>query len=108
MIGPRGLADYRLEDFDGHQITLGTRVRMWDDPPDTELVGTVIDMGEFDGDVDDDGRSIAIYPRVTVRWPNGDDEWWTSEWEFDGWAWEREPMLGKVEELAVVEREEDS
>jgi hypothetical protein len=110
--------DYgELTDFDDRRIEIDTRVRLWDyDPhhPDyssenhTSYMGTVIDLGEWDGDHDNEGRSISIPPYVTVRWDNGDsDEWRTSEWEFecrtilDDWP-EQYPVLGKVEELAVI------
>lgn len=109
------MLDYELRDFDGRLIKVGTSVRIFDfDPthPDFErpgaYVGRVVEIEEWDGDVDDDGRSISIPPRVVVEWQDGSrDTYSSSEWEFetrrdwDGWLWE-EPVLGKVEELAVI------
>lgn len=112
--------DYgELVDFDSRRIEIGTRVRLWDFEPGhpdwtenltplSNYTGEVIDLGEWDGDVDEDGRSIQIPPYVTVRWDGGgSSEFITSEWDFeyrsiiDDWP-EQWPVLGKVEELAVI------
>lgn len=109
--------DYgELTDFDGRRIEIGTRVRMYDYEPGhpdyrsdnhSWYQGEVIDLGEWDGDCDDEGRSIQIPPYVTVRWNDGQSsEFPTSEWEFEysvtaDWP-ELIPALGKVEELAVI------
>lgn len=110
--------DYgELQDFDGRRIEIGTRVRWYDyDPshPDYRsdnhswYWGEITDLGEWDGDVDEDGRSIQIPPYVTVRWDDsGSSEFITSEWEFMYRAVlydyaEQYPVRGKVEELAVI------
>jgi hypothetical protein len=99
-----------ITDFDGAPVAVGTRVRAWDYAPDhpewgqdAKYNGVVTDLGEFDGDVDDEGRSICVYPRVTVKFDSGDTESFvTCEWEYEGWAWDREPVSGKVEELAAI------
>jgi hypothetical protein len=107
--------EFRVFDFDDHEVKIGTRVRMWDYGPEhpewgkhSKYNGRVIDLGEFEGDVDDEGRSRAIYPSITVLWDSGEkDSWTTTEWQF-GYAstyYELEDMPdieGKVEELSVA------
>lgn len=107
--------DYgELTDFDGRHIEIGTRVRVWDYLPGDPHYGnhrmyhgTVTDLGEWDGDHDDEGRSIQIPPYVTVIWDDEDKmKFPTSEWEFEysrtaDWP-EIVPARGKVEELAVI------
>lgn len=103
-----------IVDPKGKEVKVGSKVRyVDDDSPNPEGIAEVIEITDWDGDVDDDtGRSISIEPRVKVRYPSGIEETWrTSEWEF-GLAWEsyptsefpeREPVRGLVEELVVVE-----
>lgn len=96
-----------ITDYDGREMVVGTRVHMWDAdldvPADVDsVVGTVIDLGEWDGDCDDEGRSIGIAPRVAVRFDDGTtEEFVTSEWEYEGWAYYSVPVAGQVEELNV-------
>ena len=101
--------DYTITDFSDHEIKVGTTVRMWWDPkmevqPGDGDFGVVTDLGEWEGDVDDEGRSIGIPPHVEVKWENGKKTHFvTSEWVWDRWYYDSEPVSGKVEELEVVE-----
>lgn len=88
------MSTFTLSDYDARPIAVGTRVRRWDDD-DRSMLGTVTDLGEWDGDVDDYGRHFALYPRITVRWDDGtDNDYVTSEWDRDG-------DHGQVEEVVV-------
>jgi len=93
------MTDFTLTDFDDQPITVGSRVHVWDDEKAT---GTVESLGEFDGDVDDEGRSRAVYPRVRVRFDDGSvDSFATCEWQH-GPAYDDWPAGGKVEELIAL------
>lgn len=103
--------DLAITDFQDRAMVVGTTVRMWWDdkfpfPPQEGdgQFGTVLDLGEWEGDNDDEGRPIGIAPSVTVLWENGTTAAFkTTEWEWDGGYYWREPVSGKVEELDVVE-----
>ena len=83
-------------DYDGVVILPGSRVRYWD--PDVEtLEGTVVEITEWDGDVDDDGRTIVQAPAVVVCWDGHDA---TESFDTSGWIGESE--MGRAEELMVV------
>lgn len=87
------MESFKITDFDDKPIEVGTRVAMWDN---AKVMGTVTDLGEFDGDVDDEGRSYAICPRIEVKFDDGSTESFvTSEWDYEGTA-------GQVEELDAV------
>lgn len=103
------MPDFTITDFADREIKTGTTVRIWCDPafvsPRDNIFGIVTDLGEWEGDVDDEGRSIGIRPHVTVQWEDGTtDSFITSEWEY-GYRddYFPEPVSGKVEELDVVE-----
>ena len=99
------MSDYLLMDFDGRPITLGTKVRYFDQPEGP--IGVVVDLGEFDGDHDDEGRSITIYPRITVQYGDGETETYpTTEWQgFYAYSQtgDEHDLSGKVEEVNVVD-----
>jgi hypothetical protein len=87
---------WTLTDFEERRIAVGSRVRAHED---AAAVGTVIDLGEWDGDADDEGRSRALAPYVRVRFEDGREESFeTCEWEF----MRGEPVSGKVELLDVI------
>jgi hypothetical protein len=99
--------DFTITDFDDRPMTVGTTVRMWWDGTDAQAgdgqFGIVLDLGEWEGDYDDEGRPIGIAPRVEVLWEDGTTaSFVTSEWEYDGSYFERIAESGKVEELDVV------
>jgi hypothetical protein len=103
--------DFTLTDYDGRPILIGMPVLIWC-PRDQkrtgveEIPGTVIDFGEWDGDYDDNlGRAVGYPPQITVQWweDGGTDKFLTSEWEYEGWAWDRSPVTGMVEEVVAVE-----
>jgi CBS domain-containing protein len=96
------MTDFTLTDYDDQPIEIGTTVRMWDDENRDQGIGTVTDLGEWDGDVDDYGRSIGIPPRITVQFADAIETFPTSEWEFLVGLYERAPEVGKVEEVVVI------
>jgi hypothetical protein len=100
-------------DYEGHTITVGTKVRMWDDPDCRYGIGEVSEITDWDGDADDEGRSITIPPDVVVMWPDGAVPYRTGQWkihesgaEVDSEGFYNGPAhvdaVGKVEELTVV------
>ena len=110
------LSDDTITDDRGNLIVVGTTVEYH---PDTyepgqpaHPAGTVTAISDFDADVDDDtGRTFGIPPCVTVTWPNGETEdFTTSDWEHET-AYDADGMpftgagKGVCEELlaAVVE-----
>lgn len=111
--------EYVIADYDGKPVNVGTRVRYHDfdaNHPEfpaarAKYEGVVLEITEFDGDVDDDtGRSIVIPPDVVVRHDDGEiASYTTSEWTFklvgrtpSDENPEQVPMGGKVEELTVI------
>jgi hypothetical protein len=96
-------------DANGKEIKVGSEV-VYVDAEDPATIAKVIEITDWDGDVDDDtGRSIAIEPRVKVQYPSGEVETWrTTDWKFefitgsDPEMPEQEPSEGTVEELVVV------
>lgn len=98
------MSDHELTDFEDRPILVGTRVAMWDAELDAMhdvdgLVGTVASLGEWDGDVDDEGRSIAIFPRLTVRFDDGTAaSFATCDWR----APYDEIARGRVEDVDVL------
>lgn len=62
-------------DARGLALVAGSRIAPWEDQP----AGVVVSVSDAEGDVDDEGRSVAINPRVTVRFDDGgEDEFPTS------------------------------
>lgn len=95
------MSDFTLTDYYDQTIEVGTTVRIWDDEKCDLGFGTVTDLGEWDGDVDDEG--VGIPPRIKVQFVDGIEIFPTSEWEFEHTGYyEREPVEGKVEEVTVV------
>lgn len=103
-----------IKDEDGNEIKVGTKVRYWDSLESDEF-GEVIEISDFEGDVDDDtGRSIMNAPEVKVKFPDdgGTMAYATSEWTHTEGGWQvdadgdPEPEWhhaeGKCEELKVV------
>lgn len=71
-------------DLNGEAITIGTLVR-FDAyeagphyPAQPEAFAVVIAISDWDGDSDEEGRTIGYPPRVTVRYADGDTEDWTT------------------------------
>jgi hypothetical protein len=105
-------SDQDIFDYEGNEVKVGTKVRYYDHSADNPAdVGTVIEITDWDGDVDDDtGRSIVNPPTVKVKYDDLPEpiEYHTSEWEFDygadeeGYPAHVEYAKGKVEELMVV------
>jgi hypothetical protein len=102
-----------VEDYDGRLIDVGTRVRYYDYDPhhpdwsrsnDDRYIGTVVEITDWDGDCDDEGRSISIPPDVVVEFSDGSREsYGTCDWQYPhSYGYDAVPTEGKVEELAVV------
>lgn len=98
-------------DWEGNEVKIGVMVRYFENSP--EDAGEVIEISDWDGDVDDDtGRSIVHEPSIKVRWADGtEQEYNTGEWTFrefgmvmtaDGPEPEGVECTGKVEELMVI------
>ncbi len=113
------MIDYKIYDYDGREIKVGSRVRPFDYDPTHRCwpahdmcYGTVTEITEWEGDCDYEGRSITIPPIVLVEFDDKNFmEYQTSEWEweFDGGIDEwgdsyggEYPVAGKVEELSVI------
>jgi hypothetical protein len=103
-------------DFEGKEIKVGTKVRFYEDPPTPNWnIAEVIEISDFEGDVDDNtGQSIMNPPSIKIKYGEGSvEEYSTSEWEFKegrmipGPDGDPEPewnaATGKCEELMVVE-----
>jgi hypothetical protein len=56
-----------IVDANGDDITIGTRVEC------SGYIGSVIEITDVDGDVDDDGRSIVTLPTVVVTFDDTGD-----------------------------------
>lgn len=104
------MSDYTITDYNDKPVIVGTRVRVYDfeeGHPEfpaarAKYEGAVIEITEFDGDVDDDtGKTIVVYPGIVVRFDTGDTEAFTTgEWVIDHIT--NEAISGKVEELTVL------
>lgn len=93
---------FTITDFDDKPVAVGTRVCTWDAdlevPADVDaVVGVVTDLGDWDGDTDDYGRTIGIPPSITVRFDDGTTEHFTT----CEWTW-RNPDQDKVEEVNAL------
>jgi hypothetical protein len=98
-------------DPNGKEVKVGSKVRYIDAEDPTTEPAEVIEITDWDGDVDDDtGQPITLVPRVRVRYPDGEVELWrTSGWKFE-WVTgsdpelpEQQPSEGLIEELVVVD-----
>jgi len=104
------MAEHTIVDFDGASIEVGTIVRLWDYTSKhsewgqwDKYVGIVTDLGEWDGDVDSEGRNIGIAPRVTVKFFNGAIESFpTTEWAMAQRWMDDLPDRGEVEEIVSL------
>jgi hypothetical protein len=96
----------RIVDADDNPIEVGTRVRLG-----TEHVWTVTKITDIDGDVDDEGRGIAIPPFVYVNLgdaplhddavaADGDEQGFRTYFTGQGWWDEDAPF--KCDDMEVV------
>ena len=69
-------------DGKGATIAVGSRVRAG--VPDVDDLGTVTQITDVDGDVDDEGRSVAYLPQVHVRFDDGVEDSFGSYWSATG------------------------
>jgi hypothetical protein len=84
-------------DANGKPLKVGSRVTVGPEPGDQ---GTVVSISDLEGDVDDEGRSIAIMPRVYVRFDDGvEDDFGTSN--VGGWNY-YEPLVFQCDDLEVA------
>ena len=95
----------RIIDADGNDITVGARVMTEYTVVSRNLpskrvsqIGSVIEITDVDGDVDEEGRSITIYPTVVVVWDGEDDEvesfkaFWTGRYQDDDAPFQTEDL----------------
>lgn len=73
-------------DANGAKLEVGTQV--WVGPPtDPANLGVVESISDPDGDVDDEGRGVAINPSVAVKFGDGTKDafttWWTGTGPWD-------------------------
>lgn len=97
--------NFRIEDFDRNEVKVGSRVVSWEDAEagNVSVIGTVTNLGEWDGDVNDEGRPVAVSPRVEVQWDDGrKSRYVTLEWEDDGGYPEPTHVLGRIEDVVVI------
>ena len=65
-------------DYHGNEIKKGDRVCIYGYSHREDFRGTVQVITDPDGDADDWGRSIYIYPRVTVLFDDGQEDSFTT------------------------------
>jgi hypothetical protein len=70
-------------DSNGTCITVGARILGWGDEQGRE-VGTVVELTDPDGDVNEYGRQVAYGPFVIVNYDDGTTERWTATWNATG------------------------
>jgi hypothetical protein len=72
-------------DVNGVKLAVGMRVAV--DLDDPTSFGLVEEISDPDGDVNDEGRGIAINPSVSVRFDDGSEDsfttWWTATGPWD-------------------------
>jgi hypothetical protein len=86
-------------DVDGSEIEGGRRVHVTGSP---DVRGTVTGITDPDGDVDDEGHTIGISPRVVVMFDDGEDDRFTTSYTGRGPG---EDAPWECEDLKVIERE---
>jgi hypothetical protein len=82
-------------DADGSLIEVGTRIaaasgtisdkngmRTYDIPG-----GVIKEISDPDGDVDDEGRTIGINPQVTVLYDDGEEDTYTTFYDWQSGEW---------------------
>ena len=91
----RGMGHPAIVDADDRPVYVGSRVRVG-----TVHVWTVIQITDPDGDVDDEGRSIAIPPYVRLEC---DGETYSARTYYTGQGWWDDDAPFKCDDLEVVE-----
>ena len=100
---------YNVQDGAGQQLVVGTRVKIdaWAEYP--EARGYVTAISDLDGDTDDEGRSFAILPRVTVKFDDGEEETFSTTTGRCTWADYPDGSCDFiVDDIDVVKEEEDA
>lgn len=91
-------------DSKNRSVVVGSRVRCAPEDFDEKgrpNTGEVVEITEPDGDVDDDGRTIGISPRVVVMYDNGDmDTYVTSTHRYFPGFYEEPEWL--IEDVDVI------
>ena len=105
------IPDFSFKVFDASEqseIVVGSSVTLADLKT---LFGTVTEITDFDGDVDDDTlQSLTINPFITVLWDSGDAEdfathgWRVEDQEYDDGILVPTLMVGYSDELRVAEK----
>lgn len=63
-------------------------------------IGSVTKLVPLDGDVDDEGRPVAVGPFVVVRYDDGDEERLRASWDAEG-PWDSDNPNYTCEDLVV-------
>jgi len=84
----------RVLDVDGRLYFVGARVHIDGEHPIDEAIGTVYEITDADGDVDEEGRPYGIPPRVRVRFDDDTEEDFAASSRF-----EDDP---RVDELRII------
>lgn len=95
----------KVLDSDGLEVSVGSRVRIWDaaQRPSGEVTdGTVTEIEATDGDVDDEGRPFTVNPRIVVRFDDATVERFTTYFADGQVPWTEYPIW-EVEEIDVLE-----
>jgi hypothetical protein len=87
--------------------TESTRERLLADTYTRMPDGVVVQISDWEGDVDDEGRSYTIMPRVGVKWPDYDQIDWY-ETGIDSLNYPDDPDLIVSDLIVVGQREPDS
>jgi hypothetical protein len=91
---------YSVEDYLGSRLEVGSRIAPTYNA-DTGMKwpgGYVVEITDPDGDVDDEGRSIAINPRITVLFDDGDQDSFTTWLKVYGYQY-HDPAVFQTDEL---------
>jgi hypothetical protein len=67
------IEDLDIRTADGEEIIVGESIYA-EDPGRPPLEGKVTNITEPEGELNESGQMIAIHPKVSVEWSNGDKE----------------------------------
>lgn len=96
---------YGYVDGKGKRVKAGDRVVVAGYDPATEIreecFGTVSEIVDPDGDVNDEGRAVGINPRVKVDFEDGSEDSFVGHWTCSGPGDEGAPF--RFDDIEVVE-----
>lgn len=92
---------HTMKTFDGFPVQVGTRVRVWHDRTAMLGWGTVTKITPVEYDYATDTGASVDFPKVHVRWDDGLEDEYTSEWSPEMIHGPYADELFAVEELEV-------